>query len=69
MVVAPFIDQELPFFIAKVNPEDLAVLAGWASEGKLRTVIDRRYPLEQTAAALDYLATGRARGKIIVTLD
>jgi len=69
MVVAPFIDQELPFFIAKVNPEDLAVLAGWASEGKLRTVIDRRYPLEQTGAALEYLGLGHARGKVVITVN
>jgi NADPH:quinone reductase-like Zn-dependent oxidoreductase len=32
-------------------------------------VIDRRYPLEQTGAALEYLGDGHARGKVIVTLD
>ena len=38
-------------------------------EGKLKTVIDRRYPLEEAGAALDYLGSGHARGKVIVTVD
>ena len=33
------------------------------------SVIDRRYSLEKTAAALEYIGTRRARGKVIVTLD
>jgi NADPH:quinone reductase-like Zn-dependent oxidoreductase len=32
-------------------------------------VIDRRYPLAETAAALRYLETGHARGKVIVNVD
>ena len=69
LAVAPFIDQELPFFIARVNKADLELLAGLARDGKLRTHIDRRYPLEQTADALQYLGGQRARGKVIVTVN
>lgn len=68
-VVSPFIEQELPFFIARVNKADLQWLADRAREGKLKTVIDRRYPLEQAGEALAYLGAGRARGKVIVTVD
>ena len=39
------------------------------SNGKMRTVIDRRYPLEESGAALEYIGSQRARGKVIVTLD
>jgi NADPH:quinone reductase-like Zn-dependent oxidoreductase len=63
-----FIDQHLPFYIAVVKKEDMQFLADLAAAGKLRTVIDRRYPLEETSAALEYLGSQRARGKIIVTL-
>jgi NADPH:quinone reductase-like Zn-dependent oxidoreductase len=38
-------------------------------QGKVRTVIDRVYPLEATAEAMAYLEAGRARGKVIVTVD
>ena len=69
LAVAPFIDQELPFFIARVNKADLELLAGWAREGKLKTHIDRRYPLAQSAEALEYLGGQRARGKVIITVN
>ncbi|HUQ09213.1 MAG TPA: NAD(P)-dependent alcohol dehydrogenase [Steroidobacteraceae bacterium] len=64
-----FLDQHLPFYIARIKKDDMEFLAQLASEGKLRTVIDRRYPLEQVSAALEYLGTGHARGKVVVTID
>jgi len=64
-----WVDQEMPFFIADVNRADLEVLATLVREGKMRTVIDRRFPLEETAAALEYLGLGRARGKVVVTVN
>jgi NADPH:quinone reductase-like Zn-dependent oxidoreductase len=32
-------------------------------------VIDRCYPLNETAEAFRYLETGRARGKVIITME
>ena len=66
--VSPFIKQEMPFYIAKMNKEDMGYLADLAQQGKLRTVIDRTFPLEQAGAALEYLGGGHARGKVIVTV-
>jgi alcohol dehydrogenase len=34
--------------------------------GQLTPVIDRVFPLEQAAAALDYLATGAVAGKVVI---
>ena len=64
-----FVEPRLPFFIAKVNKADLNLLADLAREGKLKSVIDRRYPLEQAGAALEYLGGGHARGKVVVTVN
>jgi NADPH:quinone reductase-like Zn-dependent oxidoreductase len=36
---------------------------------EVRTVIDRRYPLEESGAALEYIGSQRARGKVIVTFE
>jgi NADPH:quinone reductase-like Zn-dependent oxidoreductase len=36
--------------------------------GKVKPVIDRTYPLAEAPAAIRYLETGRARGKIVVTI-
>ncbi len=64
-----FIKPRTTFFVAKVNPADLDFLANLARAGKLKSVIDRRYPLEETGAALVYLGAGHARGKVIISLD
>jgi len=68
-VISLFVDQKLEGFIASVTTTDLEFLGGLAREGKIRSVIDRRYSLEQTGAALEYIGSRRARGKVIVTLD
>jgi NADPH:quinone reductase-like Zn-dependent oxidoreductase len=63
------VDPKIVFYLARVNKVDLELLANWAREGKLKSVIDRRYPLEQTGAALAYLGEGHARGKVVVTVN
>jgi NADPH:quinone reductase-like Zn-dependent oxidoreductase len=46
----------------------LEALLQFFMEGKLRPVIDREYPFDQVKAAIDYVATFRARGKVIINL-
>ena len=36
--------------------------------GKVRSVIDREYPLSEAVAALSYLGEGHARGKVVITV-
>ena len=55
--------------IAKINGADLKFLMDLAESGKLKPVIDRRYPLGETADALRYLETGHAKGKIVITVN
>jgi NADPH:quinone reductase-like Zn-dependent oxidoreductase len=68
-IIDAFVDEKLVGFIASMNTPDLEYLAGLAHEGKLRTVIDRRYALEEAGAALEYIGGQHARGKVIVTFD
>jgi len=37
--------------------------------GQLAPVIDRSYPLSEVAAAIRYLLDGRARGKLVITVQ
>lgn len=61
-----FTDQELMSFTARMEPEDLAAVAEMIAAGDVRTVVDRHYPLSDTAEAMRYSASRRASGKIII---
>jgi NADPH:quinone reductase-like Zn-dependent oxidoreductase len=67
-VVSRFGSQKMPFFLAKNSTEDLLVLKELIEAGKIRPVIDRTYPLSETADALRYLEEGHARGKVVITV-
>jgi NADPH:quinone reductase-like Zn-dependent oxidoreductase len=69
VVVSPFVSQHAEFFLAHPNKADMTQLATLMQEGKLTPVIDKRYPLDETVAALRYLERGHARGKVIVIMD
>lgn len=53
---------------AKVSQKDLVLLKEMIEAGKITPVIDRRYPLSETAEALRYLGKGHAKGKIVITV-
>ncbi len=55
--------------IAKLNQKDLALLKELLETGKIKPMIDRRYPLSETAEALRYLEGGHAQGKVVITLE
>ncbi|KAK4943481.1 hypothetical protein LTR10_016972 [Elasticomyces elasticus] len=53
-------------FFAQARPRELEQVVAWMKEGKLRTVVDQRFPFEQAPKAIERLKTQRARGKIVV---
>jgi NADPH:quinone reductase-like Zn-dependent oxidoreductase len=54
--------------IAKINRSDLEFLKALFEAGKLRSVIDRVYPLSEVSEAIRYLEAGHARGKVIISV-
>ncbi len=54
---------------AKRSQKDLVFLKELVEAGKVIPVIDRRYPLSETAEALRYLGAGHARGKIVIMME
>ena len=56
------------FFTAKASQEDLAFISELLEAGKVVPVIDRCYPLGETAEALRYMEEGHPKGKIVITV-
>jgi hypothetical protein len=60
--------QKFGNLLVKPNQADLIVLKELCETGKVRPVIDRRFPLSEVAAAVRYVEDGHARGKVAITV-
>ena len=69
MMLSLFVDQEIGAMLATMDGDDLDYLAGLMADGRVTSRIDTHYPLSETAEALRYLETQRARGKVIIDVD
>lgn len=56
------------FLFMRANGEQLGQIASLIETGAMRPVMDRVFPFEATNEALAYVATGRAKGKVVVKL-
>ena len=61
--------ENFKFFIANINRDDLRSFGELITAGKVTPVIDRRYPLSETADAMAYAEEGHARAKVVITLQ
>ena len=55
--------------MARAAPGDQALLKGLIEAGKLRTVIDRRYALDEVAEAHRHAEGGHKKGHVVIVLD
>jgi NADPH:quinone reductase-like Zn-dependent oxidoreductase len=61
-----FLRQKFIFFIAKIRKDDLAKLGDLMTTGNRTPVVDKSYPLSDSARAIDYVETGHARAKVVI---
>jgi NADPH:quinone reductase-like Zn-dependent oxidoreductase len=60
--------KNMRLVVANVNQKDLLFIRELLEAGKVKSIIDKRYPLSETAEALRYLEEGHARGKVVVVM-
>ncbi len=58
----------MELMIAKINQTHLLFMIELVNSGKVRPIIDQRFPLSETAEALQYHEEGHARGKVVVMM-
>lgn len=61
--------QRVYMYLANMNRADLMVIRGFIEQGKVKPVVDRTFPLAETPAAISYVEAGKARGKVVVTVQ
>ena len=54
--------------VAKTSNEDLLVIKELLEAGKVVPIIDKCYPLSETAEAIKYLIEEHGRGKVVITV-
>jgi NADPH:quinone reductase-like Zn-dependent oxidoreductase len=67
--VLSFGSKKMKSLTAKANKTDLELLAKLLEKGIIKPVIDRRYSLDKTAEAMDYLKQGHSTGKVVINIE
>jgi NADPH:quinone reductase-like Zn-dependent oxidoreductase len=72
LILGPLIrwitSKSIKLLVVQTDSKDLVYISELVKSGKVKLVIDKRYPLSETAEALRYLGEGHARGKVVITV-
>ncbi|GAA4399176.1 NAD(P)-dependent alcohol dehydrogenase [Fodinibacter luteus] len=68
-LLSPFVRHRLVMLVATEDGADLAALTDVIERGGLRPAVERSFALSDAGAAVDHVAAGRARGKVVVVPD
>ena len=67
-VITIFSAKRVVFETTRQRQEDLLYLKELIKKGKIKTVIDRQFPLAETAEAHHYVESGRKKGNVVINV-
>ena len=68
LALSPFLRQRLAMVTPRQRPADLERLTALIEAGTVTPSIGATYPLDQVPEAMRHLESGKARGKIVITI-
>ncbi|MBT8088327.1 MAG: NAD(P)-dependent alcohol dehydrogenase [Gammaproteobacteria bacterium] len=68
-LVSPFVSQDIGMMLGRLHRDDLSLVGHLIEVGTVSPVIDRLYSLSELPDAMRYSESGRARGKIVITVN
>jgi len=68
MLVSMFVRQQAGPSVKTQNHDDLVALKALVEAGAVTPVVDRSYPLPETPKAIEHVATGHARGTVVISV-
>ena len=60
--------QKLTNMLARIKKDDLHFIGELMAAGKVKSIIDRCYPLDRVAEAIGYVEQGHTAGKVVILL-
>ena len=64
-----FTGKKVRFIGVKSKKADLDLITQWVEAGKLKPVVERQFPLSAVPQALEFLASGKAKGKLTISME
>jgi NADPH:quinone reductase-like Zn-dependent oxidoreductase len=61
--------RKISLLMVQTEARDLVYMTELIQSGKVKTIIDKRYPLSETAEGLRYLGEGHAKGKVVIIVE
>lgn len=68
VVTSPFVDQRIKLNVQTWSQDDLSEMGRLVESGGVSPVIERTYSLPETGTAVEYVARGHARGKVLIVI-
>jgi len=67
LLLSPFVSHKLVVWVAEPKKQDLLTLKELLEAGKIIPFVEKAYPLIEAREAMQYLAGGHVRGKLVIT--